>query len=116
MRGSSRSKQILHVERPAGKERRLQVHAGQGVQGGDLGKRAVARPAQDGHAAFHWIDEPALPDTALVELLDGPGWDRYRVRAEIRHELSNTLGGVGLYVGRQGYPRFATGHYSAKCG
>jgi serine/threonine-protein kinase len=35
---------------------------------------------------------------ALLELLPGPGLERYRLRAEVRHLRSNPGGAVGLYV------------------
>jgi hypothetical protein len=38
---------------------------------------------------------------ALMELVPDPQCDSYRFRAEVRHEKSNTTGGVGIYFAHQ---------------
>jgi serine/threonine-protein kinase len=56
------------------------------------GGKAQTSLAPDGAFAVHsW-------DHSLLELLRDPGHDRYRVRAQVRHESSDDFGEVGLYV------------------
>jgi serine/threonine-protein kinase len=43
-------------------------------------------------------------DTSLFELVPDPKSERYRIRAQIRHDTSETAGDVGLYFARTAIP------------
>jgi serine/threonine-protein kinase len=72
---------------------------------GDTGQPLLCQWALGEQGALHTQDEDGaftISTTLLsmLELLPGPGTDRYRLRAEIRHRVSNP-GPAGLYVAHQ---------------
>jgi len=95
----------LDPDRPA-KEAAAQLAAGKPVTwiaetGGPRwrrwctgGEQAAMNVSPDG--AFH-VHTGGL---TLLELLPDPGRERYRFRAEIRHENVSSIGEVGIYLGR----------------
>lgn len=54
--------------------------------------------AQDGAFSIH------TQTLVLIELLPDPQTERYRFAAQVRHNTSNRVGGVGLFVAHQAYP------------
>ncbi|MFO0927401.1 MAG: serine/threonine-protein kinase, partial [Gemmataceae bacterium] len=66
--------------------------------------------AADGSFAVEAVDSQCL-----FELLPDPGHDAYRLVAQIRHQRSDPIGMVGLYIGRTEHPRQPTPAHTFLC-
>ncbi|WP_439628041.1 serine/threonine protein kinase [Gemmata sp.] len=67
--------------------------------GGDVQRMTIER---DGTFSAEVLDPKRF---GILELLPDARHDRYKLTAEVRHELGNYSGCAGLYVGHRVYPR-----------